>query len=141
MHHSSRLSHIMFPAYLFILMATGCKLLPQKTVFSNFEKERSKVGYGVVEHRGIQFWLQAGERDPVDRLELVPGRYMIGFVVRRNGRSGAGMCNIEADKFYSFQVRDRQYLPKSGIYAITGTCVLTDKGIVEESEPGSGANL
>ena len=101
------------PLVIFLILffiTQGCGALPQKTVYSNIKETTTESKYGLIEHRGMQFWLQSGEREPVDRLELAPGRYMIGFIVRRTNRGGAGCVISNREKNMDLKYEE-QYLP------------------------------
>ncbi len=129
----SLFSKITVIIFLISLTLSSCVLF-EGHVKKNFEQNLTPAEYGVVKHRGIRFWLYDGEKEPVDELQLVPGRYMIGFTITRNRRSGAGMCEVEAGKSYGFEVRGRQYLKTSGVYALTGLCVPLESD-VDAMEP------
>jgi hypothetical protein len=95
------------------------------TIFNNTEFPNTELLYpksALLEERGFRFWIDGGDNVQSDKLILKPGSYMIRFRHSYNHSSGAVFCDLEAGKIYGLEITDRQYLPKSGVYADLGIC-------------------
>jgi hypothetical protein len=104
------------------------------TVFNNTGFPDTDTSYpksAVLEERGYRFWIDGGDGVASDRLILNPGTYMIRFRHSYSRSSGAVYCALEAGKVYGLEISDRQYLPRSGVYADLGICFEKE---VKESE-------
>ncbi len=95
------------------------------TVYNNTEfpdTQESFPGAAVVESRGLRLWIDGNEAVHSHKLILKPGSYLVRFSHIYLSRSGAAYCELLAGKIYKLEVTDRQYLPKSGVYADLGVC-------------------
>lgn len=89
--------------------------------YRNYSGEKKPLEITVLRQRGYKFWLVEDRKKAADELRLVPGEYMVGFVTAAR-EGGAALCALEPGKVYSFKVIERQYLPRTGTYALVGQC-------------------
>lgn len=101
-----------------------CPLILCRTTFSNFKGDKPESEIAILSKPGFRFWFYEDKNQkPVDEMRLDPGEYLIGFLTSGKLEQGAAFCTFQAGKQYSFKVYDRQYLPKSGTYALKGKCL------------------
>jgi len=105
------------------LLSVSCFV--KYTVFNNTEYPDTEIAYpkaAVLEERGYRLWIDGGDGVPSDRLILKPGSYMIRFRHTYSQTGGAAYCEFKAGFVYRLELTERQYLPKSGMYADLAVC-------------------
>jgi hypothetical protein len=104
------------PLFLFL----SCEEL---TVRQNYSGFRSEEEIAVFSQRGYKYRLQGDLNPHVDRLQLVPGNYMIEFLDQFSMIRGAAYCEVKAGVHYIIEPRGFRDFPDQMKRMIVGGCV------------------
>ena len=111
------------------LFLLGCV---EPTVVQNYHDFLHKDQIATFEKEGFQFAVAEG-RQWGDRLQVIPGKYMVQFRQNYTGIQGAVLCEVKAGGRYTVEITDRETMPRTGRFAYRGHCVQMNEKTPQEN--------
>lgn len=100
-------------------LAVACQ---ERTIRQNYSGFKSDEEIGILVQRGYRFRLDGDLNEPVDRLNLAPGKYVIEFIDTFTGIKGAALCEIQKGTRYEIYPGGYRDFPRAMKRVMIGTC-------------------
>ncbi|MBW7857373.1 MAG: hypothetical protein H3C43_03525 [Leptonema sp. (in: Bacteria)] len=111
--------------YLIVLAVVAITLIncQELTVRNNYTGFRADEEIAIFSQKGHRFKLDGDLNSPVDRLNLIPGSYIIEYIDLYSNLRGAAYCEVKAGNHYAIKAQGFQDYPQYMKRVIKGICV------------------
>lgn len=117
-----RLSSSSLAILAILLMGGLIASCREATIRQNYGGFKSDEEIGVFVQRGYRFRLDGDMNEPVDRLNLAPGKYVIEFFDNFSGVKGAALCEVQKGTRYQIYPGGYRDFPKAMKRVMIGSC-------------------
>lgn len=107
----------------FLIFLVNCQELSVRNNYTGF---RADEEIAIFSQKGYKFKLDGDLNSPVDRLNLMPGTYIIEFVAGFSNLRGAAYCELKAGNHYVIKAQGFQDYPQYMKRMIKGICVVEE---------------